>query len=621
MMAAMKMRIVVVIAAVALLMSPSSIWLRAQGRGRGPAQGVQPIQQVKPGLYMVAGAGANSLVRVTTAGVILMDTKLPGDQNYNDLIAQIKTVTEQPVKFVIVTHHHADHTGNTGKFIEAGAQVLGHENLKRNLETYQNNPLPAQPNLTYTGNEYVVKLGGVEVQVHHFGRSHTSGDSIVYYPDLKVVALSDALTTGTTGPLIDYAGVAGGGSALEWKQVLNRVMALDFDAAIPGNGPVLTKADVQAFKTKFDTVIDRATALVRSGVPKDQLLMQLKTDDIGWAPRIPNVDAFYNELSGITAGKAYKFEKVGDGVFYATATGSMVTGSNNVAIIGDRDVLVVDTGTSPAAARAFVEDLKLITPKPVRYVVNTHFHYDHTDGNQVYAGKADIIAHEYVKYAIEKLDVLHREPYQTSQLTNVPARIENLKKRIADETNAQQKTALERQLTVAQQGWEELKEIKPTAPNVTYSKKKVLNLGSREVQLLFLGRGHTNGDTVVYLPKEKIVCTGDLMESQVAYMGDAQFDEWVATLDALKKLDWETDLPGHGSPFRDRGLITAFQGYLTDLMKQGAELRGQGRTAEQTAQQVDLTKYKPAFPQIQGAGADIRGVKRLYQWMDEKVRK
>src|SRR5205823_2323079 len=104
----------------------------------------------------------------------------------------------------------------------------------------------------------------------------------------------------------------------------------------------------------------------------------------------------------------------------------------------------------------------------------------------------------------EKLDVLHREPFRTSQLTNVPARIETLKKRIADEANAQQKAMLERQLSVAQQGWEELKEIRPTPPNVTYSKKKVVNLGNREVQLLFLGRGHTNGDTVIYLPKEKI---------------------------------------------------------------------------------------------------------------------
>ncbi|HUK33922.1 MAG TPA: MBL fold metallo-hydrolase, partial [Vicinamibacterales bacterium] len=124
-----------------------------------------------------------------------------------------------------------------------------------------------------------------------------------------------------------------------------------------------------------------------------------------------------------TTGKAYRFEEVAKGVYYATSTGMMATGSNNVAVVGDREVLVVDTGTSPAAARAFIEDVKRITDKPIRYVVNTHFHYDHTDGNQVYAGKADIIAHDYVKYAIEKLDVLHREPYLTSQLTNVPTRI------------------------------------------------------------------------------------------------------------------------------------------------------------------------------------------------------
>src|SRR5262245_18388382 len=224
----------------------------------------------------------------------------------------------------------------------------------------------------------------------------------------------------------------------------------------------------------------------------------------------------------VVTGKAYKFEKIADGVYYATATGAMVTGSNNPVIVGQREVLVVDTGTSPAAARAFLADLKMITDKPVRYVVNTHFHYDHTDGNQVYAGKAQIIAHDYVKTAIQTLNVLQREPYKTSQLTNVPNRIETLKKQIASEQNATRKATVERQLAVTQQGWDELKEIKPTPPDVTYSTKKVINLGGREVQLLFLGRGHTNGDTVVYLPQEKIVCTGDPMESQLAYMGDAQ---------------------------------------------------------------------------------------------------
>ncbi len=335
-------------------------------------------------------------------------------------------------------------------------------------------------------------------------------------------------------------------------------------------------------------------------------------------------DARAQGSAPVLTGRAYKFEKITEGVYYATATGAVITGSNNGVIIGERAVMVVDTGTSPAAARAFLEDLKLVTNKPVRYVVNTHFHYDHTDGNQVYAGRADIIAHDYVKYAIQHLNVLQREPFKTSQLTNVPNRIERLKQQIADEKDAKDATAraaLERQLAIAQQGWEELKEITPTPPNVTYSKKKILNLGGREVQLLFLGRGHTNGDTVVYLPKEKIVCTGDLMESQLAYMGDAQFDEWVATLEALKKLDFDTDLPGHGAPFHGKGLIAAFGNYLTDLTTQVAALRTRGLSAEESAQKVDLTSHKTDFPQIQGPGADIRGVRRMYEWMDEKAKK
>ena len=249
--------------------------------------------------------------------------------------------------------------------------------------------------------------------------------------------------------------------------------------------------------------------------------------------------------------------------------------------------------------------------------MNTHFHYDHTDGNQVYAGKADIIAHDYVRQAIQTMNVLEREPYKTSQLINVPNRIDSLKKQISEARDAAARAGLEQQLKVAQAGWEQLKEIKPTPPNVTYQKKKVLNLGGREVQLLFLGRGHTNGDTVVFLPKEKIACSGDLMESQIAYMGDAQFEEWIQTLEALKKLDFQTDLPGHGAPFTDKGLITAFQGYLRDLIKQGADLRRQGVPAESAAERVNLTAYKNWFPQIQGPGADIRALRRLYQWMDE----
>lgn len=286
----------------------------------------------------------------------------------------------------------------------------------------------------------------------------------------------------------------------------------------------------------------------------------------------------------VTQGKAYKFERVADGVYYATGG----VGSNNVVIVNDRDVMLVDDGTTPATARAFVEDVQLVTNKPIRFVVNTHFHYDHTDGNSVFPPDVQIIGHEYVRTAILTFDVLNREPFRTSQANATPELAE------------------------------QLKEIKPTPPNVTYTSKLVLHQGAREIQLLFLGRGHTGGDTVVYLPKERIVSTGDLMESRLAYMGDAFFDEWVATLEALKKLDFALVLPGHGVPFPDKGLITAFQSYLTDLTKQVADFRKQGLPAEDAARRVDLTSHAKDFPQIRGPGADLRGVRRVYAWMDER---
>ncbi len=324
------------------------------------------------------------------------------------------------------------------------------------------------------------------------------------------------------------------------------------------------------------------------------------------------------QANAVITGKAFKFEKVADGVYYATSTGAMVTGSNIPVIVNDSDVLIVDTGNSPAAARALAEDVKAITSNPIRYVVNTHFHYDHTDGNQVFAGSADIIGHEYVRDAILHLNVLEREPFKTSQLVNVPNRIEMLKKQIAEEKDAARRTTLERQLAVAQAGFEQLKEIRPTPPNVTYSSRLVLTRGTREIQLLFLGRGHTAGDTVVFLPKERIVCTGDLMESQVAYMGDGLFDDWITTLDALKRLEFDLVLPGHGVPFRGKAKITGFQEYLKDVLAQTSALRAQGVAADEAARRVDLTSHRADFPEIRGPGAEVRGIRRLYEYLAER---
>jgi cyclase len=322
----------------------------------------------------------------------------------------------------------------------------------------------------------------------------------------------------------------------------------------------------------------------------------------------------------VTKGKVFNFEKIADGVYYATANGTMITGSNDVVIVNDNDVMLVDAGVTPAVARALVQDVKLLTDRRVRWVVNTHFHYDHTDGNSIFGPQVQIIGHEYIRYAILNLDVLHREPYKTAQ-ANLPAQIESLQKQVSGATDAQQRASLQQQLAATEVEQKQFAEIKAVPPTMTYKSNLTLHRGQREIQLLFLGRGHTPGDTVVFLPKERIVCTGDLMESRLAYMGDALFDEWITTLDALKKLDFGTVLPGHGVPFHEKALITAYQSYLKDLTAQVAQLRAQGLSADQAAEKVDLTSHKADFPQITGPGADLRGVRRMYAWMDERGKK
>lgn len=315
----------------------------------------------------------------------------------------------------------------------------------------------------------------------------------------------------------------------------------------------------------------------------------------------------------IVQGKVYKFQKVAEDVYYASGG----NGSNHPIIVNERNVLLVDDAGTPEATRDLLQDLKLITDKPVRYVVNTHFHLDHTAGNQVFGPEVAIIAHDSVRTELLSSDVLERNPYLRDVKRNTTL-IESLPQRIADEQDAAKKAALEKQLADAQSLREQLKGIQLTPPNVTFTSKMVLYDGSREIQLLFFGRGHTAGDIVVYLPKERILCSGDLVTSNVAYMGDAFFSDWVATLDQVKKLDFTLVLPGHGRPMQGKTQATAFQGYITDLMHQVSALRSQGVSPEDAAKRVDMTAYQKFFPTIQGPGADLIGVRRMYEWMDQQ---
>lgn len=311
-------------------------------------------------------------------------------------------------------------------------------------------------------------------------------------------------------------------------------------------------------------------------------------------------------------GREYTLEKWADGVYLATGG----TGSQNCVVVNDQDVLLFDVGTTPAGARALLEDLKLITDRPVRTVVNSHFHYDHVFGNGAFGPDVQIIGHRYTRTAILTFDTLHREPFLSWRNRTSAAQVDSLSRQIADAKIAQDRSALEAQLSRTRRDLERAGEIAAVPPNLTFESTMVLNKGGREIQLLFLGRGHTAGDVVLFLPKERIVCSGDLMEGVIPYLGDGFFDEWVTTLEALKQLDFAVCLPAHGRPFSDKERITHLQSYLTDVVAQVASVRARGIPAEEVIAHLDLSAHeKHWLPRLRPV--DLRAVRRIYQWLEE----
>jgi cyclase len=332
------------------------------------------------------------------------------------------------------------------------------------------------------------------------------------------------------------------------------------------------------------------------------------------ASQTPPVDSAQGAPSDSRgASSNHRFVKVAEGVYAAHPTPAMNVGSNTAVIVTDEGVMLVDSHITPATARALSSDIRSLTTQPVRWVVNTHYHYDHAHGNPAFGPDVTIIGHEFTRKMLAA-PPLEDETYRTF-VDGLPAQIDGLRKRLAAESDKSGVEAqLHRQIALA----EGLKEVRSAPPNLTLGSSLTIYRGGREMQLLHLGRGHTGGDVVVYLPKERILCTGDLLTAGLSYMGDAYADEWAATLEKLKPLDFTTIIPGHGEVLQGKERVTQFQGYLRDVWDQVAALRRAGVSSADAATRVDLTAHRAAFPNITGPGADPAGVARQYRVMAER---
>ena len=277
---------------------------------------------------------------------------------------------------------------------------------------------------------------------------------------------------------------------------------------------------------------------------------------------------------------------------------------------GAANALPGQAATSPLHSKNLAS---VVLPAGSEIVVLTNESIDSKTANegQVFPADVQVIGHDNTRRRM-LTNVMEQYTFLNS-VQPVPARVDALKQRIDQETDPQQKTALERQVANSLAYLEQVKEVKVTPPNLTFDRTMTLYRGGREIRLEYLGRGHTDTDVVVFLPRERIVCTGDLMESVVSYMGDSFPEDWIATLERLKALDFETVMPGHGVVFKGKTKVTAFQKYLREVITQVAALRKQGLSADDAAQKVDVTSYKEEFASIRGVGVDPAAVRRIYQ--------
>jgi glyoxylase-like metal-dependent hydrolase (beta-lactamase superfamily II) len=319
-------------------------------------------------------------------------------------------------------------------------------------------------------------------------------------------------------------------------------------------------------------------------------------------------------------GVAFNFTKIQDGIYHAIGTGTLVVMSNATIIEGDRDVLVVDSHVTPGGAWALREELKAITPKPIRFVVNSHHHFDHSHGNQIYGPEVEIIATQFARDQIVAGKSVDARPYNTF-IGGVPGTIRNLEGRLAQAADAKERETIENQLAVQRNHLEGTKAVKPTPPSVTLTHALTLYRGAREIRILHLGRGHTGGDVIVHLPKERIIATGDLLVEGLSYLGEGYFDEWVETLEKVKALGFDTVLPGHGRPFNGTAKFDHFQAYLRDFWTQARKLHAAKVPPLEAAKQIDLRSHATNYPNIRNIGlTPPDGVLRAYELLDGAIK-
>jgi glyoxylase-like metal-dependent hydrolase (beta-lactamase superfamily II) len=295
----------------------------------------------------------------------------------------------------------------------------------------------------------------------------------------------------------------------------------------------------------------------------------------------------------------YTWLDVGDGIYLHSQTDPLLgpVDGNSVVVIGDVGVMVIDTHINPAVARAVIAKIRLMTDVPVTHVVNTHWHDDHTNGNHEFRRafpELKIVSHDFTLKSLREkwqpMEEQRRQAYATADISQIRAAAADLEPEdplaaIGYRVYAGYVEAL----------WPELAAMMLEYPDTVFSESQTVGLGGRDVELRFLGRGNTDGDVIAWLPREKLVITGDILVAPVPFAFDSPMTDWVDTLDAIEALGAATIIPGHGPVQHDVSYLRSVRGLLAETLAGVRDAREAGVGYAELEDAVDLAEQEARF--------------------------
>lgn len=301
----------------------------------------------------------------------------------------------------------------------------------------------------------------------------------------------------------------------------------------------------------------------------------------------------------------FDVQKLADAVYAVIRkepAGFMVD-ANNVFIINDEDVVVVDSNGAPSITREVLAALRRLTNKPVKYVINTHWHDDHIRGNQVYREafpEVEFIGQKSMREYLPAQGAINRKQF----LEGAPQFLEILKSALAKnksltgaDLSSEERISHTSDVRLAELVLSEGAAAQTILPTITVTDRLTLSRGNRVIDVMHLGAGHTAADIVVHLPKERILITGDLVVWPVPLVGDPQshIGEWPATLEKLIALNPNTIVPGHGPVLHDMSYLKTIGAMFASISKQTKAAVSRGETLDQTRKSVNLEEFQRAL--------------------------